>query len=195
MSSHRRRRCYLYTISVISICRRLQSDCQCHIDGIPEASIFITQALDNMFSKLLRLAIRGCVNSVFEFSRVSFLYTPQVGRIRTFLFKTPVLIAHCEAVGSSRFIACACEAIIDSLQLPVAYTIHKRVPAEISQHGKFWIFFHALPYAAREVVILATSACLLIKRSFEFHLEPTGEVDEGGQEDKMKLHIWICESR
>jgi hypothetical protein len=144
-------------------------------------------------SKVLRLAIGGGVLSVFEYKRACFLYySPRVVRIRNVLvLKTAVLIAPGEAVSSSRFITSACIAIIDSSQFPVAYGVHERVPDEIRQQGKCWIQCHALGYAARKVVVFVTSACLLIERSFEFHLEPTGEVDERGQEDKMKLHIWI----
>jgi hypothetical protein len=167
-------------------CRRLQSDCQCHVSRIPEAGVIrrqIPQALDNAFSELFRLLI-SAVLSACKYSRVVFLYAPQeVGRIRTFLQKTTsTTTAHGEAVSSSWRTRCGASR---ATQFPaVCTTVDESVVLGINKPRHAFI----LSYALLEVCVFCTRACFVSKCSFEFRHEATGEVEDRGQEKKMKLH-------
>jgi hypothetical protein len=148
----------------------------------------IVQALRHNFKDQYSLDISG-VSSALEYSSVCFLYTPQVGRMRTFLQTTPATAtAHGEAPSSSGRTIWGATA---AAQLPFASTVHDSYILDINEPSKVWICSYALIYAVLEVCVFATGACFLTKRSFDFRHEPAGEAEGRGQEEnKMKLHVW-----
>jgi hypothetical protein len=161
---------------------------------------YIPQALDRGFSDLFRLTI-SCVSSVFENSNKVWLYeTSQVGRIHTgsnFLGKTTTtIIAERKAERTFRI----CSPLTAPAPIhgaPVVQSsviiVHEGYFVELRriQHRKVnnCICPHALGYAVPEIVVFVTSARHLSQRSSEFRHEPTGEVEERGQEKKMKFHF------
>jgi hypothetical protein len=174
----------IHTIFIIYIiCRRLQSDCHCHCIGSPKARA--VQARRHSFKDQYCLGISG-VSSLFEYSSVCFMSTPQAGRIHTILQSTRLhgATAQSEAPSSSMRRSGANIAIF-----PFTSTVHDSYILDINEPRKVWICSYALCYAGLEVCVFVTSACLLTKRPFDFRHETTGEVEERGQENKMKLHV------
>jgi hypothetical protein len=126
--------------------------------------------------------------SVFEYSsKVWLLETSQVGRIRTFLGKT-TSTAHCEAESSSRCSASA--TVTPTLQFPIiASAVHEKILLDLTKILRNdWVCVYALRCAVLELGVFFTRACHLSQLSSEFRHEPTGEVEEQGQEKKMKFH-------
>jgi hypothetical protein len=122
-----------YTIFII--CRRLQSDCHCHCIGSPEAGVMcksIVQARRHRFKNRYRLDISG-ISSVLalEYSSVYFLlYTPQVGRIRTFLQTTPATAsAYTEAQHSEDHCGLGANSAVQS---PFASSVHDSYTSSMS---------------------------------------------------------------
>jgi hypothetical protein len=117
------------------------------------------------------------------------LYTPQVGRIRTFLQTTPATAgsAYIEAPMSSEH---CCLGANSTVQSPFASEAHDSYILVINEPRKVWICSYALDYALLEVCVFVTSACLLTKRSSDFRPEPAGDDEDRGQKNEMKLHVW-----
>jgi hypothetical protein len=146
----------------------------------------IVQARRHSFKNQYSLGISG-VSSAFEYSSVCFLYTPQVGRIRAFFQLTPPgATAHNEAPVSPEHCGLGANMAVQS---PFASSVYDRYILDINEPRKVWICSYALHYALLEVCVFVTSACLLTKRSSDFRPEPAGDVEDRGQENKMKFHV------
>jgi hypothetical protein len=93
----------------------------------------IVQARRHSFKDPYHLGISG-VSSALEYSSVCFLYTPQVGRIRTALQSTPNgATAQSKAPSSSRRIVGTNIAV----QLPLAPTVHDSYMFDINEPPRF----------------------------------------------------------
>jgi hypothetical protein len=163
---------------VFSICRRLHVDSQSHIGGVSEAKVIrrqSRQALDYFCGVPQRDTSTTVLPSIV-FSLTAVLQMPQAGAF----LETTACSAHSETEMSFRVRANATSAPACS-QLSLA---------SIAEESFFLLVNDVGRKTLLEVSVFLTGAWHFSERSLEFGHEmgPSGEAEERGQENKMKLH-------